>query len=317
MSTDSTRTEMPWTTRRLMQWITEFLTQRKIESPRICAELLLAHVCQCERTRLYMEVDRPASADELARLRALVRRTGLHEPVQYVVGESWFHARPFSVDRSTLIPRPATETLVELAVAWARARAHNYDPVHLLDLCTGSGCVVVSVIAALVTPRRGVAEPPTAPLQATAVASDLVAPAIALATRNATRHQMHTHIQFRVGDLYEVLHADEVGAFDLIVANPPYISDAEWDECPANVREYEPASALRGGGDGMRVVTPLVWQAAKWLKPGGRLFVEIAASHAAAARALVQSCADLAFCSVHKDHEALDRVLVADRRGVA
>ena len=306
---DATRTDGPWTTRRLLQWVTGFLGEKSVDSPRVCAEMLLSHVFACERTRLYMEVDRPASPTELARLRELVKRAGQHEPVQYLVGETWFHARPFFVERSTLIPRPATETLVELAVAWARGRGGE---VRVLDLCTGSGCVAVSVVAALVTPRRGTGEPPVAPVEATAVATDLVPAAIDLAARNAARHGVQGRIEFRAGDLYEPLRPDEAGSFDLVLANPPYISDAEFAQCEPNVRDHEPATALRGGPDGLRVVTPLVQRAARWLKPGGRLLVEIAASQGAAVRGLAESCGDLAFRSIERDHEGLDRVLVAD-----
>jgi release factor glutamine methyltransferase len=306
---ETTSTEGPWTTRRLLQWITGFLGERSIDSPRVCAELLLGHVLGCERTRLYMEVDRPASAMELARLRELVKRAGQQEPVQYLVGETWFHARPFHVDRSTLIPRPATETLVELAVSWARARG---GPLRLLDLCTGSGCVAVSVVSALVTPRRGTLEPPVAPMEASAVATDLVPAAIDLAVRNATRHAVDRRIDFRVGDLFEPLRSDEAGAFDMVLANPPYISDAEFAQCEPNVRDHEPASALRGGPDGLRVVEPLLRGAARWLRPGGRLFVEIAASQAAAVRQLVESCGNLRLVAIERDHEGLDRVLVSD-----
>ena len=294
----------------MLQWITGFLAERTIDSPRVCAELLLSHVIGCERTRLYMEVDRPASPTELARLRELVKRAGQHEPVQYLVGETWFHARPFHVDRSTLIPRPATETLVELAVQWARERG---GPVRMLDVCTGSGCVAISVVAALVTPRRGTTEPPVSPMEATSVASDLVPAAIDLALRNATRHGLQARIEFRTGDLFESLQASEAESFDLITANPPYISDAEWAQCEPNVRDHEPATALRGGGDGLRIVTPLLQQAPRWLKPGGRLLVEIAASQGEAVQRLVQANAALAWRAMQKDHEGLDRVLVADR----
>lgn len=309
-ATDAAKTDGPWTTRRLLPWITGFLTERAVDAPRVCAELLLGHVLGCERTRLYMEVDRPASPTELARLRELVKRAGQQEPVQYLVGETWFHARPFFVDRSTLIPRPATETLVELAVAWARAQG---DAVRALDLCTGSGCVAVSVVAALVTPRRGTMEPPVTPVDARVVATDLVAAAVDLATRNAERHGVRERLDFRVGDLFEPLREDEAGSFDLLLGNPPYISDAEFAACAPNVRDHEPPTALRGGPDGLRVVEPLVRGADRWLRPGGRLLVEIAASQGASARRLVESCDALRFVSVERDHEGLDRVLVAER----
>ena len=303
-------TEGPWTTRRLLQWTTGFLTERQIDSARLCAELLLSHVLGCERTRLYMEADRPASPTELARLRELVKRAGAHEPVQYLVGETWFHARSFLVDRSTLIPRPATETLVGLAVEWARPRG---QPLRMLDLCTGSGCIAVSVAAALTTPRKGWAEAPAPPVETSVVASDLVPAAVDLARRNAERHGQASRVEFRVGDLFGALAADERGAFDLVTANPPYVSDAEWSACEPNVRDHEPVTALRGGPDGLRLIEPLLRDAATWMAPGGRLLVEIAASQGERVRRIAQASPGLRFVQVARDHEGLDRVLVADR----
>lgn len=303
-------TEGPWTTRRLLQWTTGFLGERRVDSARLCAELLIAHVLECERTRLYMEADRPASPTELARLRELVKRAGAQEPVQYLVGETWFHARSFLVDRSTLIPRPATETLVGLAVDWARRRG---APLHMLDLCTGSGCIAVSVASALTTPRKGWAEAPAPPLEVSVVASDLVPAAVDLARRNAERHGQSGRIEVRVGDLFAVMQPAERGMFNLITANPPYVSDAEWVQCAPNVRDHEPVTALRGGPDGLRLIEPLLRQSPEWLKPGGRLLVEIAASQGAAARRLASSVKGLRVEDVVRDHEGHDRVLVVDR----
>jgi release factor glutamine methyltransferase len=306
----ATDAEGPWTTRRLLQWTTAFLGERQVESARLCAELLMAHVLECERTRLYMEADRPASPVELARLRELVKRAGAHEPVQYLVGETWFHARSFLVDRSTLIPRPATETLVGLAVAWARRRG---EALRMLDLCTGGGCIAVSVAAALTTQRKGWAEPPSPPLEASVVAGDLVPAAADLARRNAERHGQSGRIDVRVGDLFECLQPQERSGFDLITANPPYVSDAEWACCAPNVRDHEPVTALRGGPDGLRLIEPLLGQAPDWMRPGGRLLLEIAASQGEAVRRMAGAVPGLTVVDVVKDHEGLDRVLVADR----
>src|SRR3954466_2868002 len=113
-------TTQPWTTRKLLAWMTERFTAKNVDSPRIVAEMLLSHVLGCERMRLYMEVDRPASPPELAQLRDLVARAANHEPVQYLVGHAWFFGKQFDVDRSTLIPRPCTETIVEHILQWLR-----------------------------------------------------------------------------------------------------------------------------------------------------------------------------------------------------
>jgi len=304
-------TEKIWTTRELLAWMTPFLTAKKIDSPRVCAEMLLGHVLGCDRTRLYMESDRVVDAAQLARLRELVRRAAEHEPVQYLVGETWFYAKPYFVDSSTLIPRPSTERVTELAVAWARLTGQT--SLRMLDLCTGSGCVVVSVVSALVTPKRNNYEPPVAAMEVSALATDLVPAAIVLAARNAARHGVDARIEFRASDLFESIDAAQQGAFDLITANPPYISDAEWAQCAPNVREHEPATALRGGAVGLNVIEPLLQNVAKWLRPGGRLLLEIAASQANAAQRLTRANTQLLFHGVENDGDNLPRVLVADR----
>jgi release factor glutamine methyltransferase len=300
-----------WTTRRLLSWMSEFLAGKGVDAPRVCAEMLLAYVLGCERTRLYMEADRPAGADELDRLRGLVRRAGAHEPVQYLVGETWFYARPYFTDRSTLVPRPCTERVTELAVEWARGT--GAESLRLLDLCTGSGCIAISVIAALVTPRRNNFEPPARVMSATALATDLVPQALALASRNAARHGVEDRIEFRVSDLFESIGPERRGSFDLVTANPPYISDEEFAQCAPNVREHEPATALRGGADGLRVIEPLLRGAGDWLRPGGRLLMEIAASQGEAIRRLLRDQGDLTLVRIEADGDGHDRVLVADR----
>jgi release factor glutamine methyltransferase len=311
MNANQGTTEKVWTTRELLAWMTPFLTGKKIDSPRVCAEMLLGHVLGCDRTRLYMESDRVVDATQLARLRDLVRRASEHEPVQYLVGETWFYAKPYFVDGSTLIPRPSTERVTELAVAWARGTGQT--SLRMLDLCTGSGCVAVSVVSALVTPKRNNYEPPVTAMGVSALATDLVAAALSLAARNAARHNVQARIEFLASDLFESIPVAQQGTFDLITANPPYISDIEWAQCAPNVREHEPATALRGGADGLRVIEPLLHNVAKWLRPGGRLLLEIAASQADAAQRLARANPQVVFHGVEIDGDNLPRVLVAER----
>ncbi len=285
--------------------------EKGLDSPRVFAEMLLTHVFECERMKLYMDVDRPASAEELAALRELVRRAGKHEPVQYLVGHAWFFSRRFEVDRSTLIPRPSTETVVEEALQWIRR--NELAAPRVLDLCTGSGCIAVSIAAQL----------PTNSPEARVVATDLVPEAIALARRNATAHGVANRIDFRVGSLWDALAGDDSipaadpapdpapdPTFDLICANPPYISDSEWDEVPPNVKEHEPSSALRGGADGLDLVREIIAAAAWHLRPGGLLLVEIAAAQEDAVLDLARA-ATLGDPRVIKDFEGLPRVLAA------
>lgn len=297
-----------------------YFREKAVDSSRLVAEMLLAHVLGCERMRLYMEADRPASAGELDRLRALVGRAGRHEPVQYLVGEAWFFGLPFEVNRSTLIPRPSTETLIEHVLQQCRAGGTRGgsdpqvlesqglgellagDDLRLADLGTGTGCIAISIARQVGGAR--------------VVATDVVDEALELARSNARRHDVADQIDFRAGSLFEPLSAtDEIGRFDFLCSNPPYIPDHEWNEVEQNVKDYEPVAALRGGPDGLEVIRPLIAGAGRWLKPGGQLLVEIAHCHHDAVIDLVGQTDDLMDPRVLKDHEGFWRVLVAKCAG--
>ena len=265
---------------------------RGLDSPRVCAEMLLAHVLGCERMRLYMEVDRPASPEELARLRELVTRASRHEPVQHLVGHAWFFSRRFEVDRSTLIPRPSTETLVETAISTCRER--GWAAPRVLDLGTGTGCIAISLAAQIGEAR--------------VVATDVAGDALALAARNASAHGVGERIEFREGSLWDALRDDE--RFEVVASNPPYISDREWAEVAPNVRDWEPQRALRGGVDGLDVVRGVIAGAGERLAPGGVLLVEIAASQEAQAAELC-AMAGLRDTRVLRDGDGLPRVVAA------
>jgi release factor glutamine methyltransferase len=306
-----------WTTRRLVRWMDGHLAQKGIDSPRVCAEMLLAHVLGCERMRLYMEADRPASADELDRLRALVVRAGRHEPVQYLVGEGWFWSKRFAVGPATLIPRPATEHLVEECVGALRAAAAaGASPVRMLEIGTGTGCVAACVAAALRGQRRGVeaSEPGPPPVDVRIVATDLVPAALELARMNLGSHGVLDAVELRAGDLYAPLRAEERGSFHVLASNPPYVRDDEWAEMAPNVRDHEPRSALAGGTDGMDVIRPLVAAAHEWLLPGGTLAVEVGHRQRDDVLTAARANPALEGAEVRKDFEGFWRLLVARRR---
>lgn len=310
--------EAPWTTRRLLKWMHEHFESRGIDAPRVCAEMLLARAFQCERLQLYMEPERPANDSERTMLRAFVQRIAAHEPVQFVVGEAWFHSRAFRVSPATLIPRPSTERVVEEAISFLRARGRaggspDARPSHqrMLDLCTGTGCIAISVALA-----KGV--------DVAVLASDISPEALELAAQNATRLGAASRVRFAPGDLYGAIAQppDDGDAsarsaegardrFDLITANPPYVSDAEWDALEPNVRLHEPALALRGGPDGMDLVRRVVDRAPHYLARGGLLLVEIGHAQRDAALALAHATAGLSDASVLEDHEGFHRVLRA------
>jgi release factor glutamine methyltransferase len=306
-----------WTSRRLIRWIDSHLTAKGIDAPRVCAEMLVGHVVGAERMQLYMEADRPASAAELERLRALVVRASRHEPVQYLVGEAWFWSKRFAVGPATLIPRPATEHLVEEAVVAARAAAANgARPVRMLEIGTGTGCISTCVAAALRGQRRGTepTDPPVLPIEIQIIATDLVPAALDLARTNAAAHGATDAIEFRAGSIYELLTAAEQGIFHVLVSNPPYVRDDEWQEMNANVRDHEPRTALAGGAAGMDVLAPLIANAHTWLAPGGRLVVEIGHRQHDDVLAAATANPYLADPKMQKDFEGFWRMLVATRK---
>ncbi|MDX2130898.1 MAG: peptide chain release factor N(5)-glutamine methyltransferase [Planctomycetota bacterium] len=297
-----------WTTRRLLAWMGDAFTKKGLDSPRLMAEMLLGHVLGVERLRLYTDPDRPASPLERATLRDLAARALRHEPVQYLTGEAWFFGLPFHTDRRVLIPRPSTETIVEEVLQHHRARhgAANADGagVYIADICTGSGCIAITLLKHLAGAR--------------AIATDISADALEVAHDNARRHGVLDRIDLVQGDLLEPLERHPVaraqGAFDYLLANPPYIPDDEWpDKVGRNVRDHEPHLALRGGPDGLDLVRPIVAGAPRFLKPGGLLMVEVGDARAAQAAELVASTPLLESVRTVHDIDALPRVVIAAR----
>jgi len=251
-----------WTVARVLGWATEDLTRRGLkDSPRLDAELLLGHALQVDRVRLIVDAQRPLQEDELARYRELLVRRRRHEPIAYILGEREFYGLRFSVNRHVLIPRPDTETLVNVALARTKERdLHG----RALDVCTGSGCVAIAFAK----------ERPT--WQVTG--SDLSADALEVARHNALRLGTIWNLDFRRSDLLAEIERE--AGFDLIMANPPYVPDAEVPTLSPDIKNHEPASALCGGPDGLALIRRLVKAAPLLLVPGGLLALEVGAGQA-------------------------------------
>lgn len=299
----SDRAGPPWTTRSLLAWLHQALRDRGVEDARWCAEMLLAHTLGCPRLRLYMEADRPASAEERAKLRDLARRALAHEPVQYLVGQASFYGLTLRADRRALIPRPETQMLVDEALRALGGRGADQSDRNaaatprVADVCTGSGCVAIAIAS----------QAPGVPIDA----SDVDAAALELAEENIKDHGLQGRITLHRGDLLEALPAE--GLYRVIVANPPYIPDHEWLEVAPNVKDYEPTHALRGGRDGLDYVRPIIAQAADRLEPGGCLAIEVASSHAQQALELAQADGRYARCQLLRDFAGHQRVVRAIR----
>ncbi len=283
-----------WTTRKLLGWTSGYLEKQGVQSPRLSAEMLLAHVLSVPRVSLYTDLDRPAGDLERAAYRELVERAAAHEPVQYLVGRAHFFSMVFEVNADVLIPRPSTETLVEHVIQHAKRTPGFRDPV-VADIGTGSGAIAVSLAKHLPGAR--------------VIATDLSDAALAVAQRNAETNGVADRIEFRRGDLYEAM-GERV---NYLCSNPPYISDAEWAEVESNVKDYEPTGALRSGADGLDHLRPLIAQAGEHLLEPGQLVFEIAASQRGAVLELAGSATHIDGAHVVADAEGFDRVLVADR----
>jgi release factor glutamine methyltransferase len=286
--------ERTWTIGGLLQWTEQFLGQKGVESPRLDAQILLAHALGCERIHLYTRFDEPADDETRTNFRELVRRRVEGCPVAYLVGCKEFYKLSFEVTPAVLIPRPATESLVLAALERARPLAAP----RVLDLGTGSGCIAVSIARQ----HKG----------ATVVAVDTSADALAVARRNADKQGVAGQIDFREGDLFGPVAGD---TFDLIVSNPPYVRTSDIDKLAAEVRDHEPRSALDGGHSGLQVVERLMAAAPAYLNRGGWLFVEIGAGQDDAARRRLATVPGLSIEPTIRDHDGHLRVVVA-RKGV-
>jgi release factor glutamine methyltransferase len=262
----------------VLDWTTQRFTDAGVASARLEAQLLLAHVLGCSRVQLYTGFDRPLAEPELARYRGLIKRRLDGESVAYLLGEQEFWGLPFFVDASVLVPRPDTETVIEVARG---TRADLAAPCRVLDLGTGSGVIAISLAKEL----------PGAQV----VATEVSAAAAEVARRNAERNGVADRVEIRIGDLFAPVAGER---FDLIASNPPYIASAVIPTLSPEVRR-EPAIALDGGADGLVFYDRICAAAAAHLAPGGALVLEHGFDQADAVRARLEAAGLLRVTLVH------------------
>lgn len=291
--------------------MTKAFEAKDLDSPRRMAEMLLAHIIGCDRLRLYMDTDRPATPIERETLRDLVRRALNHEPIQYLVGEESFFGMSFHVDKRVLIPRPSTQTLIDEVLNHARKNPDDRTlrasdagvGMMIADVCTGSGCIAAALAKNLPGARL--------------IASDKSADALEVAQINITRHNLDERVELVQGNLLEPIFAHPVagqkGSLHYLCSNPPYIPDHEWGAVEPNVKDHEPTMALRANDDGMEFVKPLIERGPELLRKGGMLLIEIAACNAGASLALAREHPKLNRERIVKDSDGHDRVLIAER----
>jgi len=273
-----------------IQKSTAFLERKGVEQPRYQSEMLLAHVMGLARLQLYLRYADGVDAPAVERLRQLVVRRGNREPLQHLLGTVSFCGRELLTGPQALIPRPETELLAERASQWLRAFPGAAP--RVLDFGTGSGCL--AICAALACPAAQVA------------AVDISREALELARQNAARHGLGDRIRFCLSDGFTGL--DEGSAFDLIVANPPYIPTGEIAELAPEVRDHDPRLALDGGPDGLRFYRLLAAEARQRLHPGGCLLMEIGAGQARAVAGLFAE-KNWVVEAVEQDYSGIERII--------
>ncbi len=288
-----------WTIKKLLEWTTDYFGQAQLEQPRLAAEILLAHVLRCQRIDLYVQYDRCPEPAELSEFRALVKRAASQEPVAYLTGRAHFFSLELEVSPAVLIPRPETEVLAASAIDFCRHETIR-PKVDVLDLCTGSGCLAIAIGANVV--------------EAEIVAVDISSEALEIARRNVIKHDLEGRITLLESDLFERIEQGPKGIFDLIVSNPPYISEHTYEKLSSDIRNYEPASSLLAKNQGLEYHQRIIDGAERYLADEGSLMMEIAFDQSDAVIALLKQSGYLKEVSIVRDNIGHPRVVKGKKK---
>ena len=289
----------PWTIKELLLVTSDFLKKKGIDSPRLTAEILLAHQLDIDRVTLYLNYDQPLNETELSGYRTLIKRRLKREPLQYITGTQEFWSLEFVVNSHALIPRPETELLVELAIKRLKALPElgNHPP-NIVDLGTGCGAIAISLAREIGKTK----------IWATDISSD----ALKLARLNAEKHKVTDKITFLQGNLWEPL-MDLGVAFDIVLSNPPYIATGEFDDLSPEVRNYEPRLALDGREGGVHFIEKIISEAPAFMSPGGWIMLEMSPCQTDTALKLIGETEGYAEKSRIKDYSHHYRVVMAQK----
>jgi release factor glutamine methyltransferase len=248
-----------WTVGELLKVTADYLQRRNVDSPRLSAEILLAHQLRLERIQLYLNFEQPLNEDEVGGYRSLIRRRLNREPIQYITGVQEFWSLEFNVGPRVLVPRPETEGLVEQVIDLYKGKKLSNHP-KILDLGTGCGAIAIALAK----------EIPEAEIWA----SDISQGALDAARQNAYKHGVDERIHFVLGDLFQPFRDGRL-LFEVIVSNPPYIPSDVFGSLTPEVKDHEPRLALDGGEDGMTYIKKIVLEGADYLIAQGWILVEM------------------------------------------
>jgi len=297
--------ERIWTIRRALVWTSNDFATRKIPSARLDAELLISKALGLDRIGLYTDLQRPLQTSELVRIREMVVRRRRYEPVAYILGEKEFYGRVFEVTSDVLVPRPDTELVVERALQVCPKQGVG----RVLDLGTGSGAIAVTIAS-----ERA---------DALVDATDISLAALEVAARNARKHEVDDRVTVYHGDLFNALSGESrfsdstndqrCALYDLVVSNPPYISDEQWEGLASDIRNHEPQIALRAGKDGLDFYRRICASAHRWIVLGGFLVLEVGQGQANAVVEMAASVPGFSNISVFRDFSGIERVVQAEK----
>ncbi|MFH1490407.1 MAG: peptide chain release factor N(5)-glutamine methyltransferase [Pseudomonadota bacterium] len=289
-----------WTINELLKVSTGYLKEKGVDSPRLTAEILLAHLLNTTRINLYLHFDQPLREEEVSGYRSLIRRRLNREPVQYITGTQEFWSLDFAVDPRVLIPRPESELLIEQALGlYGAGRIPDVACPRILDLCTGCGVLAVSLAKEIKKAFLG--------------ASDISSEALQVARKNAERHGVAHRILFVQGDLLKPF-GERPPTFDLILSNPPYIDSGTYGSLGPEVRDHEPRQALDGGDQGMFFVREIIRQCPGALKSGGWILMEMDPEQTPEALSLLDKSHRFSEKKRVRDHSRRFRIVMA-RKG--
>lgn len=270
----------------------DYLQKKGIESPRLNAELLLAHLLNCKRLDLYLLFDRPLKENEIILYRELLKKRGSFVPLQYIIGNVEFYGLEFSVDSSVLIPRPETELLVDTII-----EENENTNLKILDIGTGSGIIAIALAKSLEQPEL--------------FAIDISEAALANAKKNAIKNDVTDRIKFLQLDVRSDLTLIKE-SFDIIVSNPPYISKDEFPKLQTELRVFEPAIALTDYADGLSFFKIISEKAIRLLKNNGKLYFEIGKDQSDSVKKILQENG-FANVQIKKDYQEIDRVISGEK----
>lgn len=282
-----------WNLINILNLSSSYLSDKQIENARLNAELLIGYVLKMDRVQLYMNFEKPLSTKEVDIIRSLLQRRAQHEPLQYITGETEFYSLKFKVNRHTLIPRPETEILVEKIIE----QCNKQKKISILDIGTGSGNIAIT-IAKYVS-------------NAFILGIDIQSQALKIASENANWHHVQNQIRFKPIDLFDVDLTNKLcEKFDIIVSNPPYIPQDDFNNLPPEVKNFEPYIALNGGKNGLTFYHRVLQISNHILKENGTIALEISYGKANQIKELFQSYL-FKDIEVFNDLNGIERVVIA------